>query len=365
MATHHGSSPFPSGPTFKVFHSSTTFNFLSWTPATDRTLTSKPSLHAGTETLSAALEGWLEAKHKKSLKAKTIECCEGYRRKLLEFFGDAKLLTDISAASLIAYQEWRSKTASHSAINHELNALSQVLRRAKLWDALGDDYAPLKEPYWQAPKTFTIKEQKAIFDYATCDPNVELAEIVAKITRNTTASGCELRGLRMENLELDADPPQVYIPPDATKNSVRPRSIPLNEEAVEAFTRAVKRANRLGSHAPHHYLFPFRINRKYWDPNRQASKSWLRKQFGKIREKTGIQHLRPHAFRHLAVTEMLEAGVPESTVIKVSGWVSRKMIDHYSHARMEAKVDAVNSLTPRRKRSTRMTNVVCIGSHRA
>jgi integrase len=301
--------------------------------------------------LVSALDVWMESKRRKNHTPKHLECCAGYKKKLLEFFGDAKL-TDISSGSLVSYQKWRSETAGASAINHELNALTQILRRAGLWKEITDDYAPLKERDWQAPKTFTQREQQLIFDYASCDPNVELAEIVAKITRNTTASGCELRGLRMRNLELDAEPPRVSIPPDATKNSIRPRTIPLNDEAVEAFSRAAHRANQLGSHLPHHYLFPFRINRKYWDPNRHASKSWLRKQFGKIREKTGIEHVRPHAFRHLAVTELLESGVPEQSVIAVAGWISRKMIDHYSHTRMEAKMDAVQALAPHKKPAT-------------
>jgi hypothetical protein len=70
----------------------------------------------------------------------------------------------------------------------------------------------------------------------------------------------------------------VSIPPDAAKNSVRPRTIPLNGEAVEAFTRALERAKRLGSRYPEQYLFPFRVNRSLYDPGKPSSKSWLRKQ---------------------------------------------------------------------------------------
>ena len=54
--------------------------------------------------------------------------------------------------------------------------------------------------------------------------------------------------------------------------------------------------------------------------------------------------MKPHAFRHLAVTELLEAGVPEQTVIALAGWVGRKMLDTYSHTRIEAKNDAVRVL---------------------
>jgi hypothetical protein len=63
-----------------------------------------------------------------------------------------------------------------------------------------------------------------------------------------------------------------------------------------------------------------------------------------LREITGIDHINPHTFRHLAVTELLEQGAPEDTVIALAGWVGRRMVETYSHARIEAKADAVQLL---------------------
>jgi integrase len=320
--------------------------------------------------LFSACNIWLAGKISKGLLPKTIECCQGNVRALQRFFGDMPL-ADFHAGSLKAYQIARGEgtgvfadeqtrepsPVGTSAINHELNVLQQMLRKAGLWDGIKDYYAPLHETQWQPPKTFTVKEEARIFEASANDPNVELADIVFRITRNTTASGCELRGLRLKNLELNARPPRVHIPPDATKNDIRPRVIPLNAEALEAFQRAVERAAKLGAHLPFHYLFPFRVNRRTWNPLRPASKSWLRKQTQQMRDKTGIEHLRPHAFRHLAVTELLEAGVPEQTVIALAGWVSRNMINTYSHTRIEAKADAVKVLT-QKKPPQRATNVL-------
>jgi integrase len=295
---------------------------------------------------------WIAGKVAKRRLPKTIECCEGNLRHLKVFFGDMPL-KQFTAGSFLAYRIAREKglgvfeqngPVGVSAINHELNVLQQILRTAGLWGPIKDFYAPMPEPAWKPPKTFTLKEEKDIFEAATADPNVELFEIVAKITRNTTASGCELRGLRLRHIDMSANPPRVHIPPDATKNDIRPRVIPLNSEAEEAFRKALDRAARLGSHRPEHYLFPFRINRKYYDPNKPASKSWLRKQTEKMRTATGIPHIRPHAFRHLAVTELLESGAPEQTVIAIAGWISRNMINTYSHSRIEAKADALRLL---------------------
>jgi integrase len=298
-------------------------------------------------------ETWLAGKVGKRLLPKTIECCEGNLRALKLFFGDMPL-RQFTAGSFKAYQEARGNgvgvfqsPVGASAINHELNVLQQILRKAGLWEPIKDYYGTLAEPYWKPPKTFTLKEEQVIFDTADGDPNVELFAIVSKITRNTTASGCELRGLRLRHLDMSAKPPRVQIPPDSVKNAIRPRVIPLNQDAEEAFRKALDRAAKLGSHRPEHYLFPFRINRRHWDPNRPASKSWLRKQTDKMRSATGIQHIHPHAFRHLAVTELLESGAPEGTVIAIAGWVSRNMINTYSHARIEAKADALRMLDKR------------------
>lgn len=114
--------------------------------------------------------------------------------------------------------------------------------------------------------------------------------------------------------------------------------------------RALERARGLGCNYAEDYLFPFRNNRAVWDPRRPASPSWLRKQITCLREVTGIGHINPHVFRHPAVTELLEQGAPEQTVIALAGWVGRKMIETYSHARIEANAEAVALLNkaPRR-----------------
>jgi hypothetical protein len=43
---------------------------------------------------------------------------------------------------------------------------------------------------------------------------------------------------------------------------------------------------------------------------------------------------------------LLEAGAPEAAVLSIAGHVSRKMMEHYNHIRMEAKRKAIEGLTP-------------------
>lgn len=301
--------------------------------------------------LVKAAEVVLCQKVAKRLKPKSIECAQGQINALVKFFGDIPL-NEIHAGSFVAYQEWRSKTASPHTVNHECALLAKMLKKStvivdsvktNLWEPIAEFYNPLKIKPWTKPKTFTIQEEERIFAHSGADPNLELADIVFTVTRNTTASGSELRFQRLRDLYLDAKPPRIEVR-EGTKNDVRPRVIPLNQPALEAYRRAVDRAARLGSHRAEHFLFPFRVNRKLYDPNRPASRSWLRKQVPKLRKASGVEHLKPHGFRHLCVTEMLENGTPEETVIAMAGWVSRKMIETYSHARIEAKYEAVKAL---------------------
>ena len=56
-----------------------------------------------------------------------------------------------------------------------------------------------------------------------------------------------------------------------------------------------------------------------------------------------------HDLRHIAATKMAEAGVPESTMLALMGHMSRKMLERYSHIRMAAKREAVESLMPKKE----------------
>jgi integrase len=53
-------------------------------------------------------------------------------------------------------------------------------------------------------------------------------------------------------------------------------------------------------------------------------------------KRAGLQ-IRFHDLRHTCITELAESQASEHTRMAIAGHVSRKMIEHYSHIRMEAK----------------------------
>ena len=72
-------------------------------------------------------------------------------------------------------------------------------------------------------------------------------------------------------------------------------------------------------------------------------KSW-RSAWRKLTRKAALGGLRFHDLRHHCITRLAEAGVPEQTLMSIAGHVSREMLEHYSHIRMQAKREAVSML---------------------
>jgi integrase len=57
--------------------------------------------------------------------------------------------------------------------------------------------------------------------------------------------------------------------------------------------------------------------------------------------KTAGVSCRLHDLRHTFVSKLAEAQVADSTLMALTGHMSKRMLDHYSHVRNQAKRDAV------------------------
>ena len=55
--------------------------------------------------------------------------------------------------------------------------------------------------------------------------------------------------------------------------------------------------------------------------------------------------LRFHDLRHHAITELAESQASDSTIMSISGHVSKEMLAHYSHIRLAAKRVALDSIS--------------------
>jgi integrase len=215
-----------------------------------------------------------------------------------------------------------TKPAGHSMVNHELSLLGRILRHCRLWARIKPYYFPLDIPKWSPREILSEEDEEQFFKTAAADPESALAYWIATITNNTTASGCELRGLRLKHIFLrDASEiSEIYIPEDAVKNDSRPRMIALNTAARWAVEQCYKRALQLGSCEPDHYVFPFRDRQKNaYVPDQPPSRWVFRRSWDKLRKATGFVELRPHDLRHHCITRLLENEVDPETVTAIAG----------------------------------------------
>jgi hypothetical protein len=130
-----------------------------------------------------------------------------------------------------------------------------------------------------------------------------------------------------------------------SKNETSHRVIPLNASAIEAVARMLERADLLGHTEPGHYLWPACQWGRY-DPTKpmlQWDTAWRA-----LRDGAGLHGLRFHDLRHTVITELAEMGVADHVLESISG-LSRRMLEHYSHIRIDAKRQALDALDAARR----------------
>lgn len=296
-----------------------------------------------------AAEDWLE--ERKALVAPKTHRIDKERLVALKAAFSGTRLADITSDMVRAYQAKRVAKVSSRTVNLETKVLRMVLRRGRLWARIADDFKPLPENKRGPGKALTSEEERRLFDTAASKPGWSVAYWAALLASNTTARGGELKGLRIGDLNLIEK--TIRIQRVTTKTDAGARIVPLNDTALWACARLLERAQKLGGSDPTHYLFPAAMFRhtKKTDPLKgsigfdfaKPMRSW-RTAWKNLRKKAKLPGLRFHDLRHHCITKLAEAGVPDQTLMSIAGHVSREMLEHYSHIRMQAKRDAVAAL---------------------
>ncbi len=290
---------------------------------------------SSTARLSQVVPLWLE--ERKRLKAANTAKTEGYLvLPLLATLG-AKRLCDITAADIRGYQKKRIQDVAAVTVNHEVKALRAILKQAKLWSRLADDYERLKESTRGPGRALTDAEEARLLDTAASRSEWQVAYLTALIAINTTARGCEIRGLRLRDVDL-AKGVVIF---SKSKTDAGRRIVPLNPTARWALARLLERAEALGATEPEHYLLPSCQSHQIDVTTPMIT--W-RTAWSTLRKKAGLPTLRFHDLRHHAITKLAESGASDQTIMALAGHVSQEMLSHYSHVRQQAKRDAVEAI---------------------
>jgi integrase len=106
-----------------------------------------------------------------------------------------------------------------------------------------------------------------------------------------------------------------------------------------------ERADLLGHTEPEHSLWPACEWGRY-----DATKPMLKwdTAWRALRDEAGLPGLRFHDLRHTVITELAEMGVADHVLEAISGHLSRRMLEHYSHLRVDAKRQALDALDVQR-----------------
>src|SRR2546428_373651 len=146
---------------------------------------------------------------------------------------------------------------------------------------------------------------------------------------------CTLKGLHWKNVDLFER--VLVIRRKSTKTDAGALVVPLNRDCVATLGQLWDRCCKLGSSEPHRFVFPA------CECATRPVKGW-RMAWSNLTKAAGLKGLRFHDLRHQAITELGESGLSDQTIMSIAGHVSREMLDHYSHIRLEAKRRALKAL---------------------
>jgi integrase len=284
---------------------------------------------------------WLEAE-KPHLAERTYEIYEvAYRCHLKPVLGSL-LLCDIDASEIAAYQAKRkAQKASARTLNKELQVLRQILKRHKMWANLQGD-VKFEQEHDEIGKALSHEEEKRLLSACASNP---LLSAVVTIALNTTLRKKEIRTLRWSQIDFEK---RVLTVGKTKTVGGGGRVIPLNSPVFEALVRW---AGHLVESKADDYIFPAcevaGIERKNpntdrIDPSKPIT-SW-RSSWRAALTRAGLR-LRFHDLRHTAITNLSESpDVSEQTIMSIAGHLSRRMLEHYSHIRLQAKRRALDAI---------------------
>lgn len=220
-------------------------------------------------------------------------------------------------------------------INMELGELSRAI--GKKWSELWPKVRKMEERK-DAGKALSPDEEARLLEAAGFSRSPILATFLRVALLTGMRSG-EISGLSWGQVDMEH---RVITVGQAKTSSGTGRQIPMNRELLLVLTAHRDWfVNRFSETRPSWYLFP--LGKPFpKDPSRPTTT--LRSSWGRIRTRAKV-NCRLHDLRHTAATKMAEAGVPESTMLSLMGHMSRAMMERYSHIRMAAKREAVESLS--------------------
>ena len=252
----------------------------------------------------------------------------------------SKMLVDFNEAAVIKYQNDRlDEGTAPKTINEEVGFLLRILGepgdilrvrlrkrkmlKLKVRNTIGKAYS-------EAEKERMLQEARK-----ARSPHIYLALTMAL---NAGMRDAEIKTLTWAQINFAKE----FLAVGRSKTEGgEGRTIPLNSALLPALTEYVAwYTDRFGEIRPEWYVFPFGKPCPS-DPTRPVTT--LKTAWTNVRENAKVIG-RFHDNRHTLITELAESGAGDQTIMDIAGHVSKQMLKHYSHIRMEAKRTALESI---------------------
>jgi integrase len=252
----------------------------------------------------------------------------------------SKMLVDFNEAAVIQYQNARlSEGSAPKSINEEVGFLLRILGdpgdllrirlrkrkmlKLKVRQTVGKAYTP-------AEKDRMLEEARK-----ARSPHIYLALTLAL---NAGMRDAEIRNLTWEQIDFT----KKFLAVGQSKTEAgEGRTIPLNSSLFEVLSEyAVWYREKFGEPRVEWYVFPFGKPSPS-DPTRPVTT--LKTAWNNVRTNAQVKG-RWHDNRHTLITDLAESGAGDQTIMDIAGHVSKQMLKHYSHIRMEAKRHALESI---------------------
>ena len=276
------------------------------------------------------------------LRHKSIVFAKYAVRNVVRHMG-AVMAVDVTEQTVTAYQTTRLKEgAAPKTINEEVGFLLRLLGEA------GDVIRvrlrrrkTLKLAVRRGPgKAYTTEEKAAMLAAAKAARSRAIYPALM-LALNTGERDAEIRGLQWERVDLAK---AMLTVGESKTEAGEGRTIPLNSVLLQAMVDYSKwYTQRFGTIQPGWYVFPFGKPRPK-DPTRPMVT--LKTSWNNVRKNAGVSG-RWHDNRHTLVTDLAESGAGDETIRQIAGHVSKRMLKHYSHIRMEAKRKALEAIVPK------------------
>ena len=258
------------------------------------------------------------------------------------------LLADITSQHIGKYQGARQKDGvSNRTINMEVSTLRMMMKAARLWASVSEEVRMLPERH-DIGKALSPDEEKRLLEACRKSAQPALYPAVV-IFCNTGLRNAELRCAKWN--QVDFLRAEFRVGKAKTEGS-EGRIIPLNQTALSAFQEW---KNRWPGAKPEDFVFPSEklVYRGSGSPESGVMVPYAvdpgkplggwKKAWTTAKKLAGVE-CRIHDLRHHFISALAQTQTPDATIQAISGHLSRKMLEHYSHVRLEAKRQAVAAL---------------------